>query len=61
MSTNRKLLFEEISGSIIDAAFEVYNSLGCGLLEKVYENSLKRLGFVMNFAKTKLEYERFIN
>ena len=32
--------YKEISDKIIGAAFEVYNTLGNGFLEKVYENSL---------------------
>jgi len=32
---NRKLKFEEITKSIIGSAFEVYNLLGFGFLEKV--------------------------
>jgi len=31
---------EEVTGEIIAAAFEVSNTLGCGFLEKVYENAL---------------------
>jgi GxxExxY protein len=119
------LLYKELTSEIIDAAFAVHNTLGCGLLEKVYENSLAwelelrkqkvttqkefrvnyrdkevgiyyadlvvddkvvveikavdtlddvhraqlmnylrisklRVGLLMNFAKPKLEYERFI-
>ena len=30
----------KITEKIIDAAFQVSNTLGCGFLEKVYENSL---------------------
>ena len=30
----------EISEAVIGAAFEVANTLGCGFLEKVYENAL---------------------
>lgn len=37
---NSHLLYEDITGDILDSAFEVHNELGCGLLEKVYENSL---------------------
>lgn len=32
--------YKEISRKIIAAAFEVYNNLGNGFLEKVYENAL---------------------
>lgn len=38
----------EITGKILKRAFEVQNSLGCGFLEKVYENAMmvamKRMG-----------------
>ena len=35
-----KLLLKDLTQEIIGAAFEVHNTLGCGLLEKVYENAL---------------------
>ena len=38
----RELIHKEITGQIIGAAFEVYNLLGYGFLEKVYENALIR-------------------
>ena len=34
------MLHEEITGSIIRAFYTVYNTLGYGFLEKVYENAL---------------------
>jgi len=34
------LLFKELSDHIIKAYFKVYNKLGFGFLEKVYENAL---------------------
>ena len=34
------MLHEEITGEIIDSFYAVYNELGFGFLEKVYENSL---------------------
>ncbi len=34
------LVHAEITDRIIRAAFQVSNSLGCGFLEKVYENAL---------------------
>jgi len=34
------LVHKELTGQIIGAAFEVYNLLGYGFLEKVYENAL---------------------
>lgn len=35
-----EFLHKEVTGQIIKAAFTVHNTLGCGLLEKVYENAL---------------------
>jgi len=40
MDTDRKVLHEDLTQDIIGAAFDVHNALGCGLLEKVYENAL---------------------
>ena len=34
------MLYEEITSQIIDSFYTVYNELGFGFLEKVYENSL---------------------
>jgi len=34
------LLYEELSGKILEACFEVINELGSGFLESVYEKSL---------------------
>jgi len=33
-------LFKDLTREVIGAAFDVHNALGCGLLEKVYENAL---------------------
>jgi len=33
--------FAEISNKVIQAAYEVSNTLGCGFLEKVYRNALQ--------------------
>lgn len=35
-----KLIEKELCGQIIQAFYDVYNSLGYGFLEKVYENAL---------------------
>ncbi len=40
MNTGKEFLYKELTGEIIESAFNVHNTLGCGLLEKVYENSL---------------------
>lgn len=37
---NMELLHEELTNSIIKTFYEVYNELGHGFLEKVYQNSL---------------------
>lgn len=37
------MLHEDITGTIIRAFYDVYNTLGYGFLEKVYENSLAHL------------------
>ena len=35
------MLHENITKKIIEAYYKVYNTLGYGFLEKVYENALK--------------------
>ena len=40
MNTEKEFLYKELTGEIIEASYNVHNSLGCGLLEKIYENSL---------------------
>jgi GxxExxY protein len=37
---NEKLLLEDVTDEIINAFYLVYNELGFGFLEKVYQNSL---------------------
>ena len=34
------MLYEELSGLILESFYKVYNTLGFGFLEKVYENAL---------------------
>ncbi|MDQ7818094.1 MAG: GxxExxY protein [Melioribacteraceae bacterium] len=41
VSQNSKMIFPELSNKIIKAYYNVYNTLGYGFLEKVYENALK--------------------
>ena len=36
------MLHEELTSDIINAFYHVYNALGYGFLEKVYENSLAK-------------------
>jgi GxxExxY protein len=40
MKTNEPLLYGDLTQKIIGAAFDVHNTLGKGLSEKVYENAL---------------------
>ena len=40
MDTEGSVLHEDVTKDIIGAAFDVHSALGCGLLEKVYENAL---------------------
>jgi GxxExxY protein len=42
MNTGKELLYKELTGEIIKSAYEVHNTQGCGLLEKVYENALAK-------------------
>ncbi len=37
---NAEIIYPELSRKIVGAAFNVLNALGCGFLEKVYENAL---------------------
>lgn len=36
----KEYLHKDLTGEIIESALKVHNALGCGLLEKVYENAL---------------------
>lgn len=40
MDDNNKIIYKDLSYKIIELALEVHNELGCGFLEKVYENAL---------------------
>ena len=40
MGEDKNIVHKELSYKIIDLALEVHNELGCGFLEKVYENAL---------------------
>jgi len=40
MNTDGRILHQELTQDIIGAAFDVHNTHGCGLLEKIYENAL---------------------
>lgn len=59
-----ELLHEELTNTIIKTFFEVYNELGYGFLEKVYQNSLylelKNKGFKVEAQKKILVYYKGI-
>ncbi|MEP7346941.1 MAG: GxxExxY protein [Gemmatimonadaceae bacterium] len=40
--TNHRLIYEDLSRSVIGAFYEVYNTLGFGFLESVYVKALER-------------------
>ncbi|MDP6544653.1 MAG: GxxExxY protein [Phycisphaerae bacterium] len=40
MADKTLLQYEEVTGAILQVAFDVSNELGCGFLEKVYENAM---------------------
>ena len=40
MDKNKNIIYKDLSYKIIELALEVHNELGCGFLEKVYENAL---------------------
>jgi GxxExxY protein len=42
VNTDKEFIYKDLTGEIIESACEVHNTLGCGLLEKVYENALVR-------------------
>jgi len=59
----------QITERIIGGAFTVTNTLGCGFLEKVYENALahelQKTGLtvclLLNFGHPKLEVRRIVH
>lgn len=60
----RELLQKEVTDKVINVFYEVYNSLGYGFLEKVYQNSmfleLKNRGFEVEAQKQiKVYYKGF--
>jgi GxxExxY protein len=48
-----KLLEEDLTERILAAAFKVHNALGCGFLEKVYENAM-----VVELSRADMEVEQ---
>ena len=41
IATDKKLLFKEETFKILGACFEVYNEIGCGFLEPLYQGCLE--------------------
>lgn len=41
IATDSKLVYKELTAKIIQAFFEVHNTLGPGYLESIYQNALK--------------------
>ena len=41
IGTDKNYIFPELTEKIIGCAYTVFNTLGSGFLEKVYENALK--------------------
>ena len=40
MAESKNIIHKDLSYKVIELALEVHNELGCGFLEKVYENAL---------------------
>lgn len=47
-----KLIYEQLTKQIIDAAFEVHKTLGCGFLEAIYQEALE-----IEFGLRKIPFE----
>jgi len=43
MAESKNIIHRDLSYKVIELALEVHNELGCGFLEKVYENALMTL------------------
>ncbi len=50
------LQHKELTEKIIGAAFEVYNALGYRFLEKTHI----KVGLLINFGRTMVEFKRFV-
>ena len=53
MNTNSREWLDALSSKVIGCAFSVSNSMGCGFLEKVYENAL-----AVEFRYTGISYSQ---
>ena len=54
------IIYPKESYDIIGCMMTVHRKLGCGFLEKVYQEALER-EFIANFGETSLKTERFCN
>ncbi len=43
MNEKKNIIYKDLSYKVIELALEVQNELGCGFLEKVYENAMMTL------------------
>jgi GxxExxY protein len=50
---NTKIVFDDVSRQVVDAAFRVHQNLGTGLLESIYEECM-----VVEFRKRKIPFSR---
>ncbi len=50
---SKKIIYKELSFKIVGILFDVYNELGYGYQEKIYERAVEKL-----FIKEALKYER---
>ena len=48
-----KYKYQDLTGEIIAACYEVHNTLGCGFFEKVYQEAL-----AVEMCEREIEYER---
>ena len=46
------LIYKDLTGEVLDAAFEVHKTLGCGFLEAVYQEALE-----IEFGFRKIPFE----
>jgi len=53
MNTNEKLIYKELSFTVMEAVFEVHNVLGPGYSENIYEEALAK-----EFKMRKIPFER---
>jgi GxxExxY protein len=50
---DRKVIYKDLSYKVVGSAMKVHGELGCGFLEKVYENAL-----MLMFKKEKIKAEQ---